>query len=672
MLLVLAVACGTKEVIKEVQVPGETVVVEKEVIKEVQVPGETVTVTKEVIREVKVPGETVVVTQEVIKEIAVPGETITVVKEVIKEVRVPGETVVVTQEVIREVAVPGEVVVVTREVIKEVTAAPAPAAAAISLGTTVPFSKITGVTGRIGTGSGLPTDCVWCHTFTVIGAGEALVMAGKDVNGTYIAQPWVAESWTTASDLSYTDWTIRKGIIFHQGFGEMTAEDVVWTFNAANPAITPEAVHDTMPLPAVGRLEVVDKYTARMNWNGFAANTIIQMTDLGEGIPIHSKTAFDQKGTEWLRANIILSGPFEVTQWTVQDKIRMIARQDGQHWDHMPYLAAVDIVEVLEASTRRAMLEVNQAQMGDIPLKDWPGMIDRGFKLAPEGTSVAHGVLFQGNYWETTHPRTGEAVERNLDLTRPWIAAFDDEAGKLRARDVRIALSQCVDREAILETLLSGIGRPAYIQYIHPDAGLYAKYNGDVRWSIPFDCVGSKALLVKHGYGDGFTLNDYWAGPSGLPLEIGEAMAALWLAELNVKVEIDRQTYSTMRPTLIARTRNGMHGDFCTDSSDPTWPNEWTWSAIGAPAGWNSGNELPKASETVLAKEATTDQGEIERLTVEWLDYIHENRFGFMTGTLPNRTVYNPTAIASWEMRPMTSFRLGGMKSLDKVQPVVK
>ena len=49
MLLVLTAACTT-----EVEVPGETVVVEKEVIKEIQVPGETVVVEKEVVKEVEV------------------------------------------------------------------------------------------------------------------------------------------------------------------------------------------------------------------------------------------------------------------------------------------------------------------------------------------------------------------------------------------------------------------------------------------------------------------------------------------------------------------------------------------------------------------------------------------------------------------------------------------
>ena len=108
----------TVEVVKEVQVPGETVVVEKEVIKTVEVPGETVVVEKVVTETVEVPGETVVVEKEVVKTVEVPGETVTV--EVVKEVQVPGETVVVEKEVIKTVEVPGETVVVEKVVTKTV------------------------------------------------------------------------------------------------------------------------------------------------------------------------------------------------------------------------------------------------------------------------------------------------------------------------------------------------------------------------------------------------------------------------------------------------------------------------------------------------------------------------------------------------------------------------
>ena len=114
MLLAVAAACAGETV----EVTGETVVVEKEVIKTVDVPGETVNV--EVIKEVEVPGETVVVKEEVVKEVMVPGETVVVEKEVVKEVMVPGETVVVEKqvpvEVVKTVEVPGPERVMVKEV----------------------------------------------------------------------------------------------------------------------------------------------------------------------------------------------------------------------------------------------------------------------------------------------------------------------------------------------------------------------------------------------------------------------------------------------------------------------------------------------------------------------------------------------------------------------------
>ena len=90
-----------KEVVREVKVPGETVVVEKEVVREVKVPGETVVVEKEVVREVKVPGETVVVEKEVVREVKVPGETVVVKEEVVKEVEVIKEVEKIVQVEVR-------------------------------------------------------------------------------------------------------------------------------------------------------------------------------------------------------------------------------------------------------------------------------------------------------------------------------------------------------------------------------------------------------------------------------------------------------------------------------------------------------------------------------------------------------------------------------------------
>ena len=48
-----------------------------------------------------------------------------------------------------------------------------------------------------------------------------------------IYAPEIAESWNVAQDLSKITFAIRQGIPWHDGWGELTAEDVVWTYNNA-------------------------------------------------------------------------------------------------------------------------------------------------------------------------------------------------------------------------------------------------------------------------------------------------------------------------------------------------------------------------------------------------------------------------------------------------------
>ena len=266
LVLLLALACTSetvkevpvevvveKEVIREVQIPGETVVVEKEVVREVQIPGETVVVEKEVVREVQVPGETVVVEKEVVKEVMVPGETVVVtevvvkevevevvvVKEVVKEVMVPGETVVVEKEVVKEVMVPGETVVVEKEVVREVEVevvvekevvkevevekvvvvekvVPAPAKRKVlkvmtaqNFGNFSPFVVIGHTQDQI-------------HTFLFSGLLQADPFKLD-------WSPGLAERWEFAPDGSSYTFHIRKNALWHDG-QPVTAKDVAFTF----------------------------------------------------------------------------------------------------------------------------------------------------------------------------------------------------------------------------------------------------------------------------------------------------------------------------------------------------------------------------------------------------------------------------------------------------------
>ena len=176
---------------------GETEVVE--VTKEVVVE-------KEVIKEVEVPGETVVVEKEVIKEVEVPGETVVVEKEVIKEVEVPGETVVVEKEVIKEV-------------VKEVVATPAPSMEMVYSG------QVTVMTNNFGSER---FDSVYGSAGKDIKDIAGHLVSRDLIDGASVTVPGIASRWELSDDGLTTTFTIRRGVKFHDG-SELTAEDAAWS-----------------------------------------------------------------------------------------------------------------------------------------------------------------------------------------------------------------------------------------------------------------------------------------------------------------------------------------------------------------------------------------------------------------------------------------------------------
>ena len=198
---------------------------------------------------------------EVVKE--VPVEKV-VVKEVVKEVPVEKEVVkevevekVVKEEVVKEVEVEK---VVVKEVEVEVPAMSGPI---------TPTGTMVVAASSIATPSGWPTFAPNWQTLAMTRVQEALMHGDIDGRGNLTYHPWLAESWDMAPDLSYTDFNIREGVQFHKGWGELTAEDIAWSWNAGNPVLTPEAVHDTLPWPEVGRLDALGKYVVRLNWTPF-------------------------------------------------------------------------------------------------------------------------------------------------------------------------------------------------------------------------------------------------------------------------------------------------------------------------------------------------------------------------------------------------------------------
>ncbi len=289
MLLVVAAACGTERV----EVPGETVVVEKEVIKTIEVPGETVV--KEVVKTVEVPGETVVIEKVVTETVEVPGETVVIEKVVTETVEVPKE-VVVEKEVVKtvEVEVPKEVVVekeVVKTVVKEVAGKkyvtdpvignviPAP-----EYGGTLAFASRNTFDRRMDPYVGGPSmSAIASGVMEKLGIVDWAIDRSTYSFGGY--PPPVsamigslAESWDASHNGTTYTFNIRPGVNFHNKAPvdgrEMDAYDVEFAFHRMlGNKLTGSMYSDAEPSPGAGSLgnlpwetvQATDQWTVEMN-----------------------------------------------------------------------------------------------------------------------------------------------------------------------------------------------------------------------------------------------------------------------------------------------------------------------------------------------------------------------------------------------------------------------
>ena len=521
-------------VIVEKQVAGETVKIVETVIVEkpvtrVEKVVETVVVEKPVTRVEKVV-ETVIV--EKVVEVAV-------VETVIVEKIVVGETVKVVETVIVEKVIE-KVVVVTATPAR--ATAPAPSGRFVLVGSSV-FPVIF-----VHANSGIGQE------WKIIGwdLGENLLRV--DENGEYQPDNSIAKSFEVASDLSSITFKLRDDVEFHDGWGNMTAKDVAWSFN--------NAMRDGSIFYRVGSLQrymnpmdVLDDRTVRLNWKEgqFLPWWLTNFSQISSADPwITSKTIVDQVGEDDASQMPIATGPFEVVRWNTGERIDFKAVDD--HWRTSPGAAEFTVIEMREPLTMAAAFKTGEIDFAPIPNNLLEDVLSKtpGSRKKPVGFPQAGCINFTGNYWmKTDHdpnsPTFGETVfpRPGFNPDHAWVGDPDDATSMESARKVRHALALAIDRDAILEEIFGGFG---FTQAVITVGFGPEMPQWKTEWEFGYDPDRARQLLTEAGYPNGFKMPLFVPAdhPRVVP-EAGQAIAQYW-RDIGVDVDLEISAYAARRP----------------------------------------------------------------------------------------------------------------------------
>jgi len=353
----------------------------------------------------------------------------------------------------------------------------------------------------------------------------------------------LAVNWYLETPTAYIV-ELRKGVQFHKGYGEMTAEDIVFTVNY----VMKNDARIKFLFDGIESVEVVDKYTVRYNLD--APNTPFVMNTLqGFGGLVMSKAAYEEIGPDEFARNPIGTGPFQFEEWVAGDRI--ILSKFEQYWD--PGYPKVDRVEfhfVPDDSVRLNLLLTGELDLiQGVPFKD----MDRVEKLP--------GVkLLRAEGW-------------NWDFI-----TFGSYEGVLADKRLRQAISYAINRQEIVDNVYYGHAIPAEkpfppgFLFENPCITMYPA-EGDLTKAI--ELAAAAGVSTEHP----ITLRAFTATQEIIQRELLIISQQLKPIGINLAVEFyDIPTYNEYRlaPGVFMQME-----DITIMSPDPDTAVKWFW-ACGA------------------------------------------------------------------------------------------
>jgi peptide/nickel transport system substrate-binding protein len=351
----------------------------------------------------------------------------------------------------------------------------------------------------------------------------------------------LAERFEPSADGLQYEFELKKGIQFHGGYGEVTAEDVKYSFERIAGLTTPKELVAAQPdWGTLREVKVTGTHTGTIILDEFHAPLMTAVLPLASGY-IVSKKAVLERGEKFGSAPIG-TGPYEMKEYIPGQRVLM-SRFGGYSG------ASSEVGEPPQWDTIEIVLSASQT--GDVALEAG----DVGFAVLP----LSAVDRLQGSGIAVSEVETVDFSWLNMNILAPKLADIN----------IRKAIRAAIDTPGIIEAAWYGKWKPATAAIAPnvpigywPDAPKYARDLDQARAFMA--AAGTESLDLT------LTINVSDLGAT----EAAEIIQAN-LAEIGINVEVvreDSSTFYTLNETLRQRELALVNW---TSNPDPVWATQW-------------------------------------------------------------------------------------------------
>ena len=349
-------------------------------------------------------------------------------------------------------------------------------------------------------------------------------------------RPGLAESWESSPDARAWTYRLRRGVQFHKGQGEMTSEDVAFTFGRH---LEPGTVTNQRALYAnLARVEAPDRYTVRFHlhrpdplFNGSMVTNI--------SAAIMCRRAFEERGPAAFSTDPVGTGPYQVE--SVSQTAGVLFSAFREHYAGVAASPGLRISFIADTTARTLAFASGQVDM--IEGVRQPGWIPSMRQRMPQAQ------------FDATAP--GSFNTLHLNLTRP----------PLNDLRVRQAIRIAINNEAIaaafpgLSVPMVGIIAPQFAGSVRA-----ADLPPELRYAP--NPARARALLAEAGHPNGVTIPCFTSQRedfASIMLMVQEQLRAA-----NIRLDLRIIDHATMH----AENRRDRNGVALFSSSFPPVPTQ--------------------------------------------------------------------------------------------------
>lgn len=220
---------------------------------------------------------------------------------------------------------------------------------------------------------------------------------------------------------------LREGVMWHNGYGELTTEDVKFSFERfIDPELAAAYADDWS---ALDHVEIIDKYEGKIILKEAQATLWTTTLPLTSG-SIVCKKQVEEVGVEAFATNVVGTGPYVLTEFAPNE--RVVLDRNPDYWGEQPAYDQIQLIMIDDDKAAEVALEAGELDFGIV--------------------SLASASRFEGN--------SDFEVIRMETNTYSWLG-MNIENPKLADINVRQAIRYGVDVPSILMATYLGQAEPA-------------------------------------------------------------------------------------------------------------------------------------------------------------------------------------------------------------------